>query len=51
MNVPIRKNTYIFIYFGMPFKMDDINVFFIFIFIKMEISCKYMLHLQSQTIL
>jgi hypothetical protein len=32
-------------------KKDDMNVFFIFIFIQMDISCKYTLHLQLQTTL
>jgi hypothetical protein len=34
--------NYIFIYFGMPLKMDDINVFFI----QIDISHKYKLHMQ-----
>ncbi len=33
-HLPSRKKNYIFIYFGMPLKMDDIGVFFIFIFIQ-----------------
>ncbi len=32
------QKHYIFIYFGMPFKMDDIKVFFIFIFIQININ-------------
>jgi len=40
------QNNYIFIYFGMTLKMDDINVFFIFIFIQIDISHKYKLHMQ-----
>jgi len=43
--------TYIFIYFGMPLKMDDISVFSIFIFIQMDISHKYKLCMQLQTTL
>jgi len=46
---PSYKNNYIFIYFGMPPKMDDINVFFIFI--QIDINCKYKLHMQLQTTL
>jgi hypothetical protein len=41
----LQKN-YIFIYFGMPLKMDDINVLFIFIFIQIDISPKEQLHMQ-----
>jgi hypothetical protein len=41
----------IFIYFKMQLKMDDINVFFIFIFIQIYIGHKYKLHMQLQTIL
>ncbi len=44
-------NEYIFIYFGMPLKINDINVFFIFLFIQMNSSHKYKLHMQLQTIL
>jgi hypothetical protein len=40
----LQKN-YIFIYFGMPLKMDDINVFFIFNFIQIDINHKYKLHM------
>jgi hypothetical protein len=39
-----------FNYFGMSLKMDDINVFFILIFIQINISCKSKLHMQLQTI-
>jgi hypothetical protein len=35
----------------MPLKMDDINVFFIFSFIQINISPKCKLHMQLQTIL
>jgi hypothetical protein len=45
------QKNYIFIYFVMPLKMDDINVFFIFIFIQIDISCKYKLHMQLPTTL
>jgi hypothetical protein len=38
-------------YFGMPLKKDDINVLFIFIFIKIDISHKFKSHMQLQTIL
>jgi hypothetical protein len=34
----------------MSFKMDDISVFFIFIFIQIETSCKFQSHKQLQTI-
>jgi hypothetical protein len=34
-----------------PTKKDDINVFFIFIFIQFDISYKYKLHMQFQTTL
>jgi hypothetical protein len=44
-----HKNNYIFIYFGMP--LNGISVFFIFILIQMNISCKYKLHMQLQIIL
>ncbi len=46
-----HKNNYIFIYFGMPLKIDDINIFFIFIFFQIDINCKYKLHMQLQTTL
>jgi len=42
-----RKNSYIFIYFGMPLKMDDINVFIIFMFIQIDIKHKYKLHIYA----
>jgi len=45
------QKNYMFIYFGMPLKLDDINVFFIFIFTQIDISCKYKLHMQLQTTL
>jgi hypothetical protein len=45
------QKNYIFIYFGMPLKMDDINEFFIFIFIQIIINCKYEFHMQLQTTL
>jgi len=35
----------------MPLKMDDINVFSILIFIQINISHKYKLHMQLQTTL
>jgi hypothetical protein len=46
-----HRDNYIFIYFGMPLKMNDISEFFIFIFIQIDISHKYKLHMQLQTIL
>jgi hypothetical protein len=49
--IPSHKNNCIFIYFVIPLKMDDINVFFIFIFIQFDISFKYKLHMQLQTTL
>jgi hypothetical protein len=33
----------------MPLKMNDINVFFILIFIQIDINHKYKLHMQLQT--
>jgi len=45
-NLPSRKNNYVLIYYGVPLKMDDINVFFILIFIQIDISRKYKLHMQ-----
>jgi hypothetical protein len=35
----------------MPLKMDDVNVFSIFIFIQINISHKCKLHMQLQTTL
>jgi hypothetical protein len=35
----------------MSLKMDDVNVFFILIFIQIDISCKYKLNMQLQNIL
>jgi hypothetical protein len=46
-HLPSHKNNYIFIYFGTPLKMDDINAFFI----QIDITCKYKLHMQLQTTL
>ncbi len=37
-HLPNRRNNYIFIFWGMPLKMNDINVFVIFIFIQINIS-------------
>jgi hypothetical protein len=37
-HLPSYRNNYIFIYFGMSLKMDDINVFFILIFIQIDIN-------------
>ncbi len=48
---PNHKKNYNFIYFGMPPKMDDINVFFIFIFIQINISCKYKLHITNHFVI
>jgi len=48
-HLPSHKNKYIFIFFGMPLKVDDISAFFIFI--QIDISCKYKLHMQLQTTL
>jgi hypothetical protein len=46
-HLPSHKNNYIFIYFGMPLKMDDIKVFFIFI--QININHEYnKLHMQLQ---
>jgi len=49
-HLPSHKNNYIFIYFGMPLKMNDISVFFIFIFIQIDIT-RNKLHMQLQTTL
>ncbi len=46
IHLPSHKMNYIFIYFVMPLKMDDINLFFIFIFTQINISHKYKLHMQ-----
>jgi hypothetical protein len=48
-HLPSRKKNYIFIYFGMSLKMNDISVFFIFI--QIDIRHKYKLHMQLQIIL
>ncbi len=48
-HLPSCKNNYILIYFGMPLKMDDISV--IFIFIQIDINRKYKSHMQLQTTL
>jgi len=48
-HIPSHKNNYIFIYFEMPLKIDDINPFFIFTFIQINISHKSYLHMQLQT--
>jgi hypothetical protein len=50
-HLPSHRNNANFIYFGMPLKMDDINVVFIFNFIQIDISHKYKLHMQLQTTL
>jgi hypothetical protein len=49
--LPSHRNNHIFIYFGMPLKMDDIRISFIFIFIQIDINHKYKLHMQVQIIL
>jgi hypothetical protein len=41
-----HKNNYILIYFGMPLKMDNTSVFFIFIFIQIDVSYNRKLHMQ-----
>jgi hypothetical protein len=48
MNHLLSCKNYIFMYFGMPLKKDDINV--LFIFIQIDISCKFKSHIQLQTI-
>jgi hypothetical protein len=48
-HLPNHKNNYIFIYFGMLVKMNDINILIIFSFIQIDISCKFKLHIQLQT--
>jgi hypothetical protein len=45
---PNHRNNYIFNYFGVSLKMDDISVFFIFI--QINISHKSKSHMQLQTI-
>ncbi len=47
-HLPNGRNNYIFIYFGMPLKMDDMSVLFIFIFIQIDINHKFKLHMQLQ---
>jgi hypothetical protein len=47
-----KSNKWIhFQLFGMPLKIEDINVFFIIILIQINSSHKYKLHMQLQTIL
>jgi hypothetical protein len=48
-HLPKSQKNYIFINFGMPLKMDDINV--LFIFIQIHISCKSKSYMQLQTTL
>ncbi len=48
---PNYRDNYIFIYFGMPLKMNDISVLFIFIFIQINISHKSKSHMHLQTTL
>jgi len=46
-HLPNCRNNYIFIYFWMPQKMDNINTFFI----QINITRKYKLHMKLQTAL
>jgi hypothetical protein len=43
-DLPNCKNNYIFIYFGMSIKIDNINVIFIFIFVQINTNHEYKLH-------
>jgi hypothetical protein len=51
IQLPNYRDNYIFIYFGMPLKMNDISVLFIFIFIQINISHKSKSHMHLQTTL
>jgi len=43
IHLPSQKTNYTFIDFGVALKMDNINVFFIFI--QVDINHKYKLHM------
>jgi len=45
------QKPHFLMYFGIPLKKDDINVFFILIFIQIDIGHKFKSHMQLQTIL